>query len=263
MQCVHYCVRNANIPFLGFVLAVGADVNARAAGQGHTPLHIAACQDSPDVLSFLLRRPGIDPDLRGRGGETPLIWAARRGLAANVTVWCAESLVPALNAVDSNGITALHAAACNNKVDIVRHLAALPGVDPGVVAVTGRTAIDSAAKFGYDDVVDILLGLGAKALKDGSYGSLVVIAVARGNIPLLRKLVEKFRADVNVTPDPGVTAMGWAVAMGKREVMEYLVRVPGRRLGKLPARGNPEGDEGEISSGIRRLLEEMAPDLMC
>ena len=56
------------------LLRVGADVNARMKG-GATRLHVAACRESPRVVSILLKA-GADVNAKDDNGRTPLHGAA-------------------------------------------------------------------------------------------------------------------------------------------------------------------------------------------
>jgi ankyrin repeat protein len=69
---------------LAHLLDLGMDINGMSdfgwpAGRGHglfTPLHSAVMADSPEVISFLLKR-GANREIRSSTGETPLERAIR------------------------------------------------------------------------------------------------------------------------------------------------------------------------------------------
>ncbi|KXX73459.1 Ankyrin repeat domain-containing protein 50 [Madurella mycetomatis] len=111
-------------------------------------------------------------------------------------------------------------------------------VSPDVSDQTGRTPLIAAVEAGNGAMVCTLVGLGAGV---DAYGSVatgtgitsaertpLMVAAARGNLALVKLLVEDFGAnDAALAPD-GQLALRLAADAGHREVVEYL---PARRGG--------------------------------
>ena len=72
---------NDNPDVIPALLEAGADLNAREAARGRTPLHLAAESNyNPAAVSFLLEA-GADPKVQDNEGRTPLDLAeGNRGL---------------------------------------------------------------------------------------------------------------------------------------------------------------------------------------
>ncbi len=72
--------RDGQAEAVAALLAQGADVNHRARENALslTALHMAATGNHPDIVGLLLEA-GADPDVHGRMGATPLMWAVFEG----------------------------------------------------------------------------------------------------------------------------------------------------------------------------------------
>lgn len=73
---IHVAVRKNNLPYLRFMLALGANPNLVSERAGETPLTMAAMADQGDAAAVLLSaRARVDQG--NRSGETPLVKAVR------------------------------------------------------------------------------------------------------------------------------------------------------------------------------------------
>jgi ankyrin repeat protein len=260
-RVVHYCARNGDVEFLRHALELRADPNSRVAPILATPLHFAAIHPTSEALSFLLHVQGIDVDARTVAGETPLLWAARTGALENVKVWCETAQHPHLDAVDQTQSSVLHAAVINHRSDVVEYLMGLAGLTLNLRSGTGQSPLDFAAVLGFLDLRERLLAVGQRAYNGGHLGSLLVVALENQDMPFLRRLVEELHADINLIGPDGVTALGCAVMLKYYEAVDYLLAIPGRTLGKLPAFGAWE-PAGRLSMEMWTYLEQKAPELL-
>lgn len=71
---LHVAVANLNLDLARFLIAHGADVNARDA-EGRTPLHVAVNRRDLETMRVLLDAKS-DPDAKDTAGWTPSRWAA-------------------------------------------------------------------------------------------------------------------------------------------------------------------------------------------
>jgi uncharacterized protein len=126
---------------------------------GKTPLMVAACENCPDVVKYLVELPNVNIDLQDNDGESALYQAASIG---NVEV--VKILINANANVEScnkENITPLIIAAYNGHYDVCRVL-----IDRGYASVnfqdnSNKTALSLASYEGHIDAVKVLLARGA------------------------------------------------------------------------------------------------------
>lgn len=92
---------------LRLLLNHGADINSRRNGTGVTLLFYTAAKGKPEHIKFLLDH-GADVNVRSKGGDTPLMWAARIGMVENVRMLVERGAD--VNAHDERGKSALSGA---------------------------------------------------------------------------------------------------------------------------------------------------------
>lgn len=121
-----------------------ADVNARTAYSGFTPLHVAAMDGDAEAARALLDC-GAQVDLRARrGGETPLILAARAGSVHVVRALLGRGAKPDRSALYSRQ-SPLHVAARLGHCDVVEALLA-GGASATRCDRRGRSALGEAVQ---------------------------------------------------------------------------------------------------------------------
>ena len=93
--------------------------------------------------------------------------------------------------LDTDGSTALHAAAVQGHLEVVALLLEQPGIDWNQAANDGSTAFHLAAACGHQQVVDLLL--------------------------------EQPQIDLNAATDDGDTALHFAALEGHQEILTHLL----------------------------------------
>ena len=124
-----------SLDFVKEMAARGANLNARMLraavasldpkGSGTTPF-LMAVQTADVELVKTFAALGADPQVRSEGNATPLMLAGQRTGTEEDVVRTMETLLKLgidINAVDSNGETAMHMAAYRNRADAIRFLA--------------------------------------------------------------------------------------------------------------------------------------------
>ena len=155
------------------LLADGVNVNATNS-DGLTPLCVAITYNKLHLLPILLEAPGVDVDK-----SCPLFYAIRDGKEAAVTQLLAAGAD--VNAWHKND-TPLIAAILFGRVNIVKQLLAIPGIDVNkTTRETADTPLHKAAWKGSRQIIPLLLAVP---------GIDVNAKNAAGDTPL--KLAEKF-----------------------------------------------------------------------
>lgn len=81
---LHLAALKGGLAAVQALVAAGADVNAREAGSGFTPIFYASYHDDPyrehTAIAAYLCEQGADPNVRSEEGRTPLMMAVREGM---------------------------------------------------------------------------------------------------------------------------------------------------------------------------------------
>lgn len=134
------------------------DVNIKNKHQ-ETVLLIAVKEEKGVAVDKLLAHADTDVNLGNSKGKTPLMFAAERGSTAIVRQLLEYGLLKttkiAVNAQDDHRFTALHYAAHNGHVEVVKLLLAHRGIDTTLLDSAKLTARERAATRGHQDVVRV------------------------------------------------------------------------------------------------------------
>ena len=182
------------------LLQSGVDINTHHLTSGTTVLMIASSYYYyDDIVEFLIRK-GAGVNLKDKEGKTALLWAASNSLenakililngakvdeAANdgmtpflqATLGVSSGKIPiemcellrknganvnaALTRKNASGWTALHYAAVNGDIDLVKYLIK-HGANINKASAEGSTPLFLAKMGGYNEIVKILRNAGAK-----------------------------------------------------------------------------------------------------
>ena len=184
---------------------------------GTSPL-LLACQNGHNSTVKILLEASADTNMAANGGATALLMAVRNGHTT-----CAQSLVEARAALDTpanDGAAALLMASEFGRVDIV-HLLLQARASMEQVDHDGATALFMACLQGHPAVVKMLLDANADHEKLCA-GSTSLQAAAEKGDPDVVYLLLKARADLNVEDEDGNTALSWACARKKANVIHLL-----------------------------------------
>ena len=157
--------------------------------EGYAPIHTAAIFDRSDAVRELVSTFKCPVNLADSRGNTALHHACEAGHMATVKVL--QVLGVNLDALNSDGDAALHVAAFNGRSEVLKLLA--------------KYGCNIAYRSGYKKRVPLHYAC------DG------------GHVELVKDLVRKFKCDVGVQDENGLTPLHVAVVAGKTEVVRELV----------------------------------------
>jgi ankyrin repeat protein len=190
------------------------------------PLCIACAKGlSRNVLRCLVKDLGSDANQSDSEGNTALMAAAHAGYVDALLCLVEEFSADVHQRRSSDGRTALMAAAHGGSVDALTCLVEL-GADVKETISDGSTALMEAAYAASVDVVQCLVKeFGASVNQPRSNdGITALIAAARdGDLDMVRCLL-KLKADVNKTSDDGATALMAASFHKHHEIVVWLVK---------------------------------------
>ncbi|XP_006818908.1 poly [ADP-ribose] polymerase tankyrase-like [Saccoglossus kowalevskii] len=221
---LHCAAINPNVKYLTKLLAALPDYSAPDR-LGRKPIHYAAASEGTATLELLLSR-GMNPEETDNMCLTPLMVAAKTGRVHNIEI-LAKKIKDSKNRDEDGGgfqidrtdratYTALHYAAENGHVDVVRALVK-HGADVEKVLSAGRnkmTPVMLAARKGYLPTVKALIDVGAAVEKrDKLKRTALIHAVMNGHYPVVCYLLRK-GANPNVSDSSGNTAAHYAAGYG-------------------------------------------------
>ena len=138
---LHWAAFNPNPAVISLLLDRGADIHAQDKLAAMTPLHwVAQHNENPDVAALLLDR-GADVNARSRYGRTPLHWAAATNQNPDVVALLLDRGAD-IHARDKYERTPLHEAAGTSDTPEMILLLLRRGADAGAKDDRGETALD-------------------------------------------------------------------------------------------------------------------------
>lgn len=214
-----------DLSLIQYLIAAGADVNARASMfRGDPLLHIAAESSARAVTSLL--EAGADADVIDSHQRTPLHRAASRGRAA-----AAKALLTAgadVRAKDCVGDTPLHAAGSYSLEDEQARLATIEvllnaGAEVDTHCKSGISPLVGMAQWSSADSIQLLLKAGADVrAMDGNRETALHKAAWRGNTASIELLL-KAGAEVDATSRSGFTPLECACSSGVLAAIQLLL----------------------------------------
>lgn len=207
-----------------------------------TALIECAEHDQLQALNLLLEKKA-DYTLHGHFGNTPLLWACKKGhfdvVAALVKHAKLEDsdICPFKDFIDhqnKDGRNALFDAAASNHQPMVNLLLG-EGIDWSVTNKRGETALHAASWGGNAEVVSALL---AKAYETtdredfkrflnarNAQGKTALLdAVDKGQIEIVEELLDKYDADYSINNNKEVSALHVACWNGHTEVASFILK---------------------------------------
>jgi ankyrin repeat protein len=204
-----------------YLLEAGADVTL-ADEAGNTALHQAVGRGHVEFVRLLLSHSKAALNVRGQGGMTPLLLALSQG-HAEVVKYLLEAGADATLA-DEAGNTALHQAAGGGHAETVRLLLSHSKAGLNVRGEGGMTSLLLALSQGHAEAVKYLLEAGADAtLADEAGNAALHQAAGGGQAGIVRLLLSRSKAELNVRGQDGGTPLLLALSQGHAEVAKYLL----------------------------------------
>lgn len=214
---------------LAFLQAHHIDINA-VDQDNRTALHaLAADAKNPSKWNHetvqILLQGCPDLDMADKLGRTALHWAAATGklmVASQILNISAEKAETRARATTNRGKTALHLAAVNNHVAMVRLLMR----NGALIEETSEgnwTALLNAAKNGHIDTVDMLLDSGANVNARTSIGMTALHWAAElGHLEIVRRILKEPKAWKNSKDNFDSTPLMRAGQHGHHEIIQAL-----------------------------------------
>lgn len=198
-----------------------ADLNART-NNGYTVLHSAVLSSNADLCGWIIEEVGEKGMfvLAGENG-TALHIAAALGYLQVVSLWCIAGINTDFEMAD--GVTALHVAVVNNRIDVAKQLCQSKGGSRDYSRSDGASPIYLATERKHAEMMKMLIALEVDVSKRTTYElvSPLMISVQVDFLEGFRLLLEA-KADLDdVSRDVG-TAMYMASESNRIEMVRAL-----------------------------------------
>lgn len=187
-------------------------------------LLIIACRINSDIdyssaIVALLEKQ-IDINIKDPNGNTPLMYACRRGKLNIVKILLDKGAN--IEIANSKGFTALHFAAHYGYLDIVNVLIA-GGAEVNVESEGHTMPLNHAAFSGNPDIVKILLDNGAKIDSIDQHGQTPLhVASLNDMLDVVRIFLDK-GVDIDAKDKNGYTSLHFACCAGSPEIVNILL----------------------------------------
>lgn len=193
-----------------YLIAQGADVTAKD-DLGKTALIYAIGFDNPKLISSLIKLDNKAVNLPDNSGNTPLIYAAQKGLVNNIKLLLANGAkVDYRN--PATGLSALSAAAAEDQSAAIRLLVRTGKADVNLADLSGRTPIFYAVEQNKADALRTLISLGADVnAQDNNGVTPLMRASAKNRQDCVNILLKQKNINTNLKDFQGRTAITYSV----------------------------------------------------
>jgi len=244
-----------------FLISRGASVNSLTR-RGFTPLHAASERGHAEVVEYLLFK-GAQVNAKADAGFMPLHYAVYNGHKDVAALLISKDAK--VNGKNKVGWTSLHAAAHGGQKEIAELLIA-EGANVNAEANDGTTPLQLALVGQHTELTQVLMQHGAriseKAIKvDPKRVGPIHIAVERGDLEQVKKVLGAKPELIDVKDGRGMTALHRAVIRGHKHIVEFLISKNADlnardSAGKTPLQYAAEKGHKEIADLLRSSAEK-------
>ncbi|XP_014441936.1 ankyrin repeat domain-containing protein 42 isoform X1 [Tupaia chinensis] len=221
--------------------------------RGCTPLHLAATHGHSFTLQIMLRS-GVDPSVTDKREWRPVHYAAFHG-----RLGCLQLLVKwgcGIEEVDYNGNLPVHLAAMEGHLPCFKFL--LSRMSSAAQALkafndNGENVQDLAQRFFKQNILQFIQGVEYETNDPEEQETLAFpghMAAFKGDLEMLKKLVEDGVININERDDSGSAPMHKAAGQGHIECLQWLI--------KMGADSNITNTAGEKPSDVAKRFAHLA-----
>lgn len=212
-----------------------------------TPLHSAARAGNLAVIMEIITKASeAEAELKellekqNQAGETALYVAAEYGYVDLVREMIKHYDLADAGIKARNGFDALHIAAKQGDLEILKVLLEVHPELAMTVDVSNTTALHTAATQGHIDVVNVLLesGSGLATIARSNGKTALHSAARNGHLEVIKSLLDREPSIVTRVDKKGQTALHMAVKGQSVEVVDELIRADPSLINMVDTKGN-------------------------
>ncbi|KAL6967434.1 hypothetical protein U1Q18_033243 [Sarracenia purpurea var. burkii] len=192
---------------------------------GETALFVAAEYGYVDLVREMIKYYDLGAaSIKARNGFDALHIAAKQGDLEMVKV-LTEAHPELSMTVDMSNTTALHTAATQGHTEVVNFFLESESSLAAIARSNGKTALHSAARNGHVDVVKALLSKQPEiASRTDKKGQTALHMAAKGqNLEVVEELIKAGPSSINIVDGKGNTALHIATRKGRTQIVKMLL----------------------------------------
>ncbi|XP_014494814.1 ankyrin repeat-containing protein At5g02620-like [Vigna radiata var. radiata] len=227
---LHSATRAGNLSVLKDTVSgtEGGELRALLTKQNHageTVLYVAAEYGYVDMVREMIQYYDLaGAGIKARNGFDALHIAAKQGDLDIVKILM-EAHSELSMTVDPSNTTALHTTALQGHIEIVKFLLEAGGSLATIARSNGKTALHSAARNGHVEVVKALLekepAIATRTDKKGQ--TALHMAVKGQNLEVVKELIKADPSTVNMVDNKGSTPLHIATRKGRAQIVKLLL----------------------------------------
>ncbi|XP_026475160.1 ankyrin-3-like [Ctenocephalides felis] len=191
--------------------------------------------------------------------NTAFLRAARAGHLGAALEFLEQGTVTDINAANANGLNALHLAAKDGHLEVVRELLRR-NADPDAATRKGNTALHIASLAGQEEVVRVLVQAGASVNVQSQNGFTPLYMAAQENHDGCVKYLLAKGANQTLATEDGFTPLAVAMQQGHDRVVAVLLENDSRGKVRLPAL-HIAAKKDDVKAAVLLLENEHNPDV--
>jgi len=228
-SALYWSILNKKIEAAEYIIRIGANVNTASNEkyelEGNTPLIGASYKGLISIVKKLVNN-GAKVDAKSKSGFHAAQAAAREG-HLDILKFLIQEEPQVVDLKGSYGTTPLIEVAFHGHLNIVKFLLSHQEVDIDSQDNYGGSSLMAASLYNHTEVVEFLVQEGANIeLKNKRGSHAAYFAAQKGNVKVLKFLVQNAPDVVDMKGSNGRTPLGIAAEKGHLNVVKYLLAQP-------------------------------------